>query len=602
MEKKTYSLWNHIRYFMGYFHKYEGYMIYPVAILYIVCSVLNSFLGMAFASAAVKWLTIEKAGKALTIILGYVLLLQVVEMGESLGMEKIYGKFFLYRVSFSREFAKHCLTMDYQAMESVEGQKKQEAARRNIWSGNEDGMEPVLRNIPILLKNVIGLVLYGTLVGSQNIYLLVYLFVTALVMCFLTGKNAKRHTRILEEENKKWKKYSYLCEEITNVKNEKDIHMYHASDWFINSMKKLQGEIMYFVHKARIGYFGVDICQLLFAGIRDGVAYGYFILQMMHGNITLPELLLYLGVVAGFSGWMEQIFESIRTMMENKPIMDNYRDFIEFGMEDTTGKTGKIASGSKHEIRLEHVSFTYPGKEEPSIDDVSLTISPQEKIALVGMNGAGKSTLIKLICGLYQPQKGKIYMDGVDVTTIPKEHYFEEFSVVFQEVFSFAFSLADNVTCQVPEEQEKDRMITCLKQAGLMERVERMPKGLETVLGKELSRKGVLLSGGEMQKLMLARALYRNAPIVILDEPTAALDPIAESRMYEKYYSFTKDKMSIFISHRLSSTRFCDRILFLQDGRIVEEGSHESLMKQQGAYAEMFQVQAHYYQEEEVLA
>ena len=602
MEKKTYSLWNHIRYYMGYFHKYEGYGIYPIAGLYVVCSVLNPFLGMAFASAAVKWLTLENAAKALLFIVVYVLLLQLVEMGESLGYEKVYEKFFWFRIDFAEEFKRHCLEMDYQAMESDEGQKKQRAGRRNIWAGNEVGMEPVLRNIPILIKNVLGLLLYGILVGGQNIYILLYLTITAVLVCGLTWKNGKRHTRLLEEQSKYEKKQNYLFREILNPKNGKDIHMYHTADWFLISLKKIQGQIMAVVHKIRMGYFGIDICQLLLAILRDGAAYGYFIYQMKRGEITIAELLLYLGVVAGFSNWMEQIFNCIREIVENKPVMDDYRDFIEFGVENEEDKDGKVQEGIPHEIRLEHVSFSYPGNEIPAVDDINLTISSKEKIALVGINGAGKSTLIKLICGLYKPQKGKIYLDGVDIETIPKETYFKEFAVVFQEVFSFAFPLADNLSCQIEEEQDERRITECLKQAELLERVERMPAKTKTILGKELSSEGVVLSGGEMQKLMLARALYKDAPIVILDEPTAALDPIAESKMYERYHSFTKDKMSIFISHRLSSTRFCDRILFLQEGKIKEEGTHESLMEQKGAYAEMFQVQAHYYQEQEAQA
>lgn len=602
MAEKTYSLWNHIRYFMRYFHKYEGYGIYPVAVLYIFCSVMNPFLGMAFASAAVKRLTMENVTKALIFIVGYVLLLQAVEMGEVLGSEKVYGKFFLFRIDFAVEYEKHCLEMDYQAMESDEGQKKQQAGLRNIWAGNNVGMEAVLRNVPILIKNVLGLILYGILVGGQNIYILLYLFLTAFLVCGLTWKNGKRHMRLLEEEHKYEKKQTYLFREIVNPKNGKDIHMYHTEGWFLDSLKKIHGQIMAVIHRIRMGYFGVDVCQVLLAVLRDGLAYGYFIYQMQQGNITVAQLLLYLGVVAGFSNWMEQIFNCIHEMIENKPVLDNYRDFMEYGTEKEDGKEGKVQEGIPHEVRLEHVSFTYPGNETPAIDDISLTISSEEKLALVGMNGAGKSTLIKLICGLYKPQKGKIYLDGVDIETIPKETYFKEFAVVFQEVFSFAFSLEKNVSCQTKEEQDEHRIRECLEQAELLERVERMPAKAKTILGKELSQEGVVLSGGEMQKLMLARALYKDAPIVILDEPTAALDPITESKMYEKYYSFTEEKMSIFISHRLSSTRFCNRILFLQDGKIKEEGTHESLMEQKGAYAQMFQVQAHYYQEQEAQA
>lgn len=215
------------------------------------------------------------------------------------------------------------------------------------------------------------------------------------------------------------------------------------------------------------------------------------------------------------------------------------------------------------------------------------------------MNGAGKSTLVKLICGLYKPTSGSIYMDGVDISDIDKEEYFKEFSVVFQDIAVFAYSIASNIACCKKEEEDKVKLKESLRMSGLLDKIESLPKGVDTSLLKELDPEGVEFSGGQMQKLMLARALYKKSPIVILDEPTAALDPIAESEMYEKYNTFTSEKTSIFISHRLSSTRFCDRIILLNNGEILEEGTHEELIKKGGNYANMFEVQSHYYKKKE---
>ena len=225
-----------------------------------------------------------------------------------------------------------------------------------------------------------------------------------------------------------------------------------------------------------------------------------------------------------------------------------------------------------------------------------LTICPGDKVALVGLNGAGKTTLIKLICGLYRPTSGRILLDGQDMSTLRQKDIFREFSVVFQDVFAFSFSLLANVSCCVEGQENAARLEESLRTAGLLERVRELPDGVRTFMNKDLDEKGVTLSGGELQKLMLARALYKDASVVILDEPTAALDPIAESEMYEKYDEMIRERTGIFISHRLSSTRFCDRILFLEKGRIIEEGNHEHLMKKGGGYAELFALQARYYQ------
>ena len=244
------------------------------------------------------------------------------------------------------------------------------------------------------------------------------------------------------------------------------------------------------------------------------------------------------------------------------------------------------------------MTFAHEGSDTNLFENISLTISEGEKVALVGMNGAGKTTLIKLLCGLYKPKSGRILVDGIDILEFNIYDYFKEISVVFQDVFPFAFTIAQNVACDSTSNIDYKRVYEVLCLAGLKEKIDSLKDGINSVMCKDLDENGIVFSGGEMQKLMLARALYKDAGMIILDEPTAALDPLAESEMYEKYNSFVHDKTSIFISHRLSSTRFVDRILFMKDGKIIEEGSHEDLIKLNGEYAYMFDVQAHYYQKE----
>ena len=249
------------------------------------------------------------------------------------------------------------------------------------------------------------------------------------------------------------------------------------------------------------------------------------------------------------------------------------------------------------DVELRNVSFTYAGADKPTLQNVNLKIRAGERIALVGLNGAGKTTMVKLICGLLYPTEGEILINGVKSTDFNRDEYFKLFSVIFQDVHLLPLSIAANITLQQESHQDANRLQKCLEQSGLMDKIHRLPEGLNTLMVKNVNEEAVELSGGEMQKLLLARALYKEAPMLILDEPTAALDPIAENELYLQYREMTQDRTSLFISHRFASTRFCDRIVLMEQGRVLEEGTHEQLMEQDGRYAELFNVQSRYYQE-----
>ena len=228
-----------------------------------------------------------------------------------------------------------------------------------------------------------------------------------------------------------------------------------------------------------------------------------------------------------------------------------------------------------------------------------MKISSGERIAIVGKNGAGKTTLVKLICGLYKPTSGSIYLDGKDISNYDRMTYFNMLSAVFQEVMLLPVSIASNVSSKIDEDSDEIRICQSLKLAGMYDTVKQMPKGIMTPMQRSARQDAIELSGGEQQKIMLAKAIYKKACVLLLDEPTAALDSIAESAIYKKYNELTKDMTSCFISHRLASTSFCDKILFLEEGKVLEEGSHDELMKKRGEYYQLFMVQSHYYVEGE---
>nr|WP_300912726.1 ABC transporter ATP-binding protein [uncultured Acetatifactor sp.] len=595
---KQYSLWDNCRYALRQLRQKEGNMGMAVCGGDVALGVLLPFLEAALAGAVAAILTSGRRPEAiLLLVAGYVILLQTVRFLQGHLRNLRFKTLFLLRIDMGMDFFRKTVWMDGQSLESAQGQKKRKDAGRNLYSGNGQGIEAYTKAWCDLVMQLIGLVLYGAIVGQVSLILLAILVLQTLLVSYLHTKAGKRAYAMEDEIEKKWGIFQYLRRETVVPSNGKDIRMYRMDKWFLGMFHGLIDRVCALIDRQQTGYMAAGMAENLLTFARSMVVYGWLVREMAAGNMTIPSFLLYVGIVAGFGAWMNGLFEAWRNILENEKLMDDYRDFMDFGVVEE-GRQAPERPGRTHEIRFEHVCFRYEGSEEDTIRDLNLTIRPGERLALVGPNGAGKTTLIKLLCGLYRPTSGTVYLDGRDIQSLDQRAVFREFAVVFQDVFAFSFPLADNVSCVDCGREDSERLRESLEKAGLWERVQALPKGAQTFMNKDLDEAGVALSGGEVQKLMLARALYKDAPMVILDEPTAALDPIAESEMYERYNELVQGRTAVFISHRLSSTRFCDRILFLENGRITEEGTHGELMQRGGAYAELFSIQAQYYREQ----
>lgn len=601
MEEKNYTIWNNFLWSKRTLDQLEGKKYHWIFWGWILLTVGAPFLGICFPAFAIQELTSQDEIWMMVVsVVLFALGLRLITTLQTVLDNDQSMSMFMGRIDTAELFEKHILAIDYEKYESSKGQEKLEAARKAVYWGNDIGIEAFMLQFPTIVMNFMGIVVYSVIVFRVHWLVLVYMLLTSFILAKINVKVETYDSLHMEEHIQNMTQRAVIRGDIINAEYAKDIRLYHAKSWLIKCLEDLvQNITKYWNGKYKIALKEQGL-SVVFGLIRDLAVYILLIYQIGHGNLVVADLLLSVGAIAGFSVWMSGFLLGIQRLHINNGIISDLRNFLSYGdlAEEDKNKEEVKRPGKSHELRLENVGYTYYGNAKATICNVNLVIHPGEKLALVGMNGAGKSTLIKIICGLYQPTEGKLYLDGQDVSTITRDAYFREFSVVFQDVFAFACSIADNVSCQLPHLSDRKKIETCIDLAGLKNRVEKMEKQMDTPVTTNLDENGVELSGGQMQKLMLARALYKAAPVLVLDEPTAALDPLAESQMYEGYLEFAKDKTSIFISHRLSSTQFCDRICYMENGEICESGSHEELMKLQRGYARMFQTQAQYYQED----
>ena len=463
--------------------------------------------------------------------------------------------------------------------------------------GNQEATEYIWTRLTELLAALGGFAVYLTVLKDLDPVLLAVVAVTT-ALSFLTARHFSawgyRHR---EEQAEQEKRIWYLRNKFDSIPLAKDIRIFGLADWLTRVYDSALGLYISFVNRKNFANFIASAVDAGLALARNGIAYYYLIRLTLEQGLPASQFLLYVTAVTGFTTWvtgiMEQVIEIYRQCLNISTVMEFLNLSEPFRFEGGR-PLPDLTAGC--ELRLENVSYRYPGVDADTIHGLDLTVRPGEKLAVVGLNGAGKTTLVKLLCGFLDPTEGRVLLNGADVREFNRQEYYALFSAVFQEFSELDVTVAQNVA-QAVDGIDLTRVSDCLEKAGLTGNVAKLPQGLDTHVGRKVYLDGVELSGGETQRLMLARALYKNGPILMLDEPTAALDPLAESDIYNKYNEMTAGKTSVFISHRLASTRFCDRVIFLADGGIAEEGTHEELLALGGGYADLFEVQSRYYKE-----
>lgn len=503
---------------------------------------------------------------------------------------------------YRKNLIEKIIDMDYNNYIYNETRVGKEKANRAIRK-RTFGVVPYLSINKKLYSSIFGFTSFAAIIAQCNIWFIPILIISYAISSIGWIILQKFNNSIKDKRAKVFLQLNYVTFRSKDFSNAKDIRVYNMVDFMMSKIQRHLKENTKFDIQKNNGHFvNVLIEDFLKFAISLG-AYLYLIHLKISSDMTIGDFTLYFGAITGFGAWLGRIVDSMSSLIESNHNVNDYRNFLD--LNDKMNLEQGCALPSKNDgpcsIEIKNLSFTYDKSETATINNLSLSIKAGEKIAIVGVNGAGKSTLVKLISGLILPQSGEIYVNGKKISEYNRDEYYSLFATVFQDVSLLPASIAKNIALCEEKNVDKTKLNKCIKLAELDKKINSLPQKENTPLIREVKEGAVAFSGGELQRLLLARALYKDAPIIILDEPTAALDPIAENNIYLKYNELTQQKTAIYISHRLSSTRFCDRIILLDNSNIAEIGTHEELMALGGKYAEMFETQSKYYRKDVIL-
>jgi ATP-binding cassette subfamily B protein len=505
--------------------------------------------------------------------------------------ELVRGGARIVRMRYAVAAFRKTLTTDYVNIESFEGREKQKRAEAFYNARFSSGADFVEQCAHFLVC-VIGVIASSVLLYKVNYFMILLILLTCVCEFFLLKILKTKQSETTDNYSKLSGKFEYFYKLSKNAEASKDIKLYGFSDYLVKTAADFIYQIEHINAKYTKQSAAISGVRALLNLVRELVAYAYLTYLVLKNRLSVSEFIFCFGIITGFSNWIMNLVFSFMEISRCCTDCALYREFVEESVSE--GKP-EVDFGEVRSIEFRNVFFTYPASDTETIRNMSFKVNKGENIAIVGENGAGKTTAIKLLCGLYYPSEGDILINGRSSKEFSSDSYFDLFSAVFQDYCFMPMTIAENITAE--QSYDKERLFAAFDKAGITDKINSLSEKENTLMVKDVYKNAADFSGGEKQKLLLAKAVYKNAPVLILDEPTAALDPISENELYLKYNELTEDKISFFISHRLSSTRFCDRILFIKDGAVAESGTHEELMAKKGAYYRMYQTQSMYYRE-----
>lgn len=575
---------------------HENRRLFGGCFLYTMAAAVYPFLAVVLPKLILQEL--EKgagadAGRVFAVAGGYFVLAALLGFLRTYVKDWSFYKICGFRMGYLRDTCTKVMEMAYPNTEDASFMQKYEKAFIAT-QANDNGVEGVYHKLFESPAVWLATAALSVFIGALSPWVLLGLCVNlAAVLWVSRMSHAFRYSR-KAEEGKWYRKVKYYSQVTHDFTYGKDIRMYGMKQRVMDNYKKqIQGyrALQDLMAKKEYRYGFVGLAALL---LSDVLTYGVLIGRVLTG-MSIADFSMYLTATVTLSSYLKQTADSISFLVNEGQYVDELFRFLDEDMGEKGGSHPAV-TGDTLEVVFDDVSFHYPGSEKYIFRHLNLTIHKGERLAIVGINGAGKSTLVKLMMGLFDVTEGEIRINGIPLKEFDKKALYSMFSAVFQEVNVMAFTVRENVAGRL-EGIDDARVDEALRKVGLEKKIQSLPKGTHQMMLKTIEEDGALLSGGESQKLAIARALYKDACMVVMDEPTAALDALAEAEIYENFSELVKGKTAVYISHRLASTKFCDHIALFDGDGLKEYGTHEELMAKHGSYYEMFTVQGKYYTE-----
>ena len=579
--------------------KEYDFLMIPIMVVFTILSAIYPFIWVVVPA---KVISLTTEGNS-SLMMQYVILGGLLSILCAMGTSFLRGNYRMrmnnVRYHLIRDLIEYSLTMPYENTLDPKQLTKIELADISV-RGPMQGAGGIILMMLSLFGNLFASIGFLSLMSTLSLWIMLVLFLLILGSFYFNSKAAFFDESTWDHWGEYERRYFQTTNIMTDSSYGKDIRLYSLIDVLESYCNKLIDQFKIISKSVSKKNIQMDTAVAVLNILRDVVVFSYIARLLLANQIDASEFFLY---TTGATSLVVILQESMKQISDIRKESNRFSHFISLMEEENQVLKDSVEikdikkeiGGDSMTVDIVDVSFRYPNSEKDVLDHLNLTIRPGEKMALVGENGSGKSTLIKLLCKLYKPSSGAIYLNGIDISEIPEDIYWEIIGAVFQDAMVFPFSIRDNITLE--ESADEERLRKAIKDSEIEQIIDGLSNGLDTVLLRILDDEGLDISGGQRQKLYLARALYKNSRFLMLDEPTAALDPLAEASLYEQYDSLSKGKTSLYISHRLASTKFCDRVAYLKDGKIVELGTHDELMDLDGEYKALFYVQAKYYRE-----